>query len=766
MGSGTGGFTIGNGAMLNLGQSYSITASPNSSTFSEWVNEGLISFNPTLSFVMESNLVLTAKFLARQRPAVSISTPAGGAHTGSAVLKGTGVSSPVLPGVDPTNVALVQLTYWLTNIASGSVASGSAALVSAGSVSNWSVTANPAPGSNILAVQAEDVSGGVSAIVNRTFFYDMPALFTLIKSGSGSGTITGSASVPGDVPPTNGAMLNVGERYTVTATPAALCTFSQWVSADVPGTADRTLTFIMEPGLTLTAVFTEIPPVVTISSPTENQRTAAPVLKGSASGHFPITHVICTLAGGAVNFVTLSAGAGGALNWEAYGVPSPGSNILSVSCVDSNGNQSATVSRRFFYEVPTQLMVNISRPGSGTVKGASSVPGNIVPADGAMLNVGEGYRITAIPSKSSLFSDWVSVAGNSAPVTSDSAALSFVMQSNLVLTVTFVTNFFPAVAGPYNGLFYPAGGVTAETSGMVYNLVLRDSGAFSGQLLMAATNYDFAGSFNGSGQAMFKAGPLQADLTLDTATAQITGTVSDSQFTANVTANLASSALPAAEYTFLFSPSTDVSAVSPPGDGYALVGSQSGIVKLAGALADGTRYNQSVPASQNGDAPVYASLYKKALDTSPGLLLGWINLTNFQGGTSLTWIKKPSRSSSPYANGFTNILSALGGIWTNPPANVPAIALTNGQLIISNSSLMLTYTNVVVTNNNSLTNTGVEPTNSLTGAIDPTTGFLTVIIANGIGGTITNYGAVLQSTTNGGGYFLSGTNAGLMILQP
>jgi len=202
VGSGTGAFTITNGAMLNLGKGYSITAKPNSSVFVSWLNDGFISYTPTLSFVMQSNLVLTAKLMARQPPAVSISFPTDHERSGSSDFLGTAQSSPVLFGADPNNATLAHVMYWVTNTASQSVIGGVAALSSgAGAVSNWSITVTPLPGTNILAVQSEDVSAGLSAIVARTFFYKVPARFDLFKAGSGTGTFTGAASVAGDPPP-------------------------------------------------------------------------------------------------------------------------------------------------------------------------------------------------------------------------------------------------------------------------------------------------------------------------------------------------------------------------------------------------------------------------------------------------------------------------------------------------------------------------------------------------------------------------------------
>ena len=124
-------------------------------------------------------------------------------------------------------------------------------------------------------------------------------------------------------------------------------------------------------------------------------------------------------------------------------------------------------------------------------------------------------------------------------------------------------------------------------------------------------------------------------------------------------------------------------------------------------------------------------------NTDAGLLLGWINLTNLQAAApanALTWIKQKQLSLSPalYTNGFTNILSVQGALWTNPPAKTSAISLTNGQLVISNTGLFLAFTNIVVSNN-TLTNLGVLPTNSLTGSINPKTGLLTLAFADGNG---------------------------------
>jgi hypothetical protein len=182
-------------------------------------------------------------------------------------------------------------------------------------------------------------------------------------------------------------------------------------------------------------------------------------------------------------------------------------------------------------------------------------------------------------------------------------------------------------------------------------------------------------------------------------------------------------------------------------------------------LADGTSITPSAAESQNGDVPVYASLYGNT-----GLLLGWINLANLQAappGNTLVWIKKPSRATLLYTNGFTSALSAQGALWTNTPAKAPAIVLPKGQLVVANNANLNLVFNVSVSSSNTLVKLGVLPANSLTGSIAPKTGLFTVTFGNGNGkATTTGSGAILQTQTNGGGFFLGTTNAGLISLLP
>jgi hypothetical protein len=345
----------------------------------------------------------------------------------------------------------------------------------------------------------------------------------------------------------------------------------------------------------------------------------------------------------------------------------------------------------------------------------------------------------------------------------------------LVLTASFASNFFLPAHGTYNGLFFNTNAVAAESSGMLQGLLLGTNGIFSGKLLKAGTTYHLSGGFDVSGNystnfgtASAAGGVLKVHLAVDRETQRIVGTVSNTLWNANLTAELAGTNLASAEYTLLLGPSSNAPARTPPGDGYALATNRAGMITFFKAqLADGTPFAPSAAESQNGDFPVYASLYGNT-----GLLLGWINLTNLEAGVpanTLTWIKKASRTPLLYTNGFTNTLVAQGALWTNTPKNTPAIVMPEGQLVISNANLLLTF-NVSVSNNSALVKLPGSPSNSLTGSIAPATGLLSLTFGNGKT-TTQGFGAVLQSRTNGGGFFLvpsatNPTNAGSLWLLP
>jgi len=451
--------------------------------------------------------------------------------------------------------------------------------------------------------------------------------------------------------------------------------------------------------------------------------------------------------------------------------------------VDTSGNKSPTNKVSFLYIPSATLTVRTNGIGS------------ITPVDnGKLLAIGTNYTLTAAPGHNWLFSNWVGGTALPYSVQSASSNYTFRMQSNLVLEANFVTNPFLAVAGVYNGLFYPASGVTEASSGFVTATISSNSaGAYSATLMLDGGTYKYSGFFGLNGIAQTNlprsgTNPVLVTLTLDLANAADTemgGSVSNAAADWNSViqadrAVFSANANPATNYaghfTLLLPPDAATApANSPDGCGYAAItNTLGGISTLGGALADGTPFLWSVPIAQNGGVPLYQSLY-----SGKGSLLGWIYFTNeppetVSTNSSFSWIK-PAVPGSLYPLGFTNQIAqgVPGSFYTNmTKAGVPVLNLTDGTLVLSNGNLAggtLTFINLNITNN-SLTNlpgrTSFGPTNYLLLAIKTNNGVVTVNFQpTGSKTTNTAHGAVLQNQTNAAGYFLGTSQSGAFLLE-
>jgi uncharacterized repeat protein (TIGR03803 family) len=175
---------------------------------------------------------------------VTISTPAIGARTTNGLISGT--------AADVAQV--VAVGYWLTNHNNGVTGTaGQATLSGEGTKRSWTIPVTPLPGSNTVTVQSTNFWGKASTVASRSFFYEVPTPFSLTRTPGG--TISGTASVHGDVPPTNNARLNLGEVYTLTATPSNSWWFTNWTSGSYIVGTNPTLSFIMWDGASFQANF-------------------------------------------------------------------------------------------------------------------------------------------------------------------------------------------------------------------------------------------------------------------------------------------------------------------------------------------------------------------------------------------------------------------------------------------------------------------------------------------------------------------------------
>jgi hypothetical protein len=516
-------------------------------------------------------------------------------------------------------------------------------------------------------------------------------------------------------------------------------------------------------------------PTVAFSSPLAGARESNLVVTGAAADTAQVTNVfywITNINAGRNPVMTVSSntailGANGATTktWSISNVFLPGTNYVTVQSINYGGHESTLATREFFYESPAELRLEIE--GDGTVTGSAPFAADVKPANGAMLNIGEGYTLTAVPVKNNVLSNWF---GSFPGVVSDSPKLHFIMEAGMKIQAKFSTNHFIGAAGNYNGLFYGAP-VTKQTAGMLRNLTIEPNGTYSGTLMLGGLPYTLSSSFSTSGYASnyvkrtaAQGGPLAVEMILDWAANLISGSVislSPPGWDSPLEAEKSAASSSSAAYTVLLDPGTNATGEIPPGSGYMLITNHNGSVILSGALADGTTFSEAPPLGVLGDIPVYANLY-----SNDGLLLGWLGLTNgtVQAETPMAWIK-PAARIGIYTNGFTNFLLVVGSGWTNPPPKESAITVLDGSLAITNASLDLDF--IFSITNNAIFKSSNTPENSLTGSVAPKTGLLTVTFGNGIArDTTIGYGAILQNSTNGRGYFITRTNAGAIRLTP
>lgn len=389
-----------NGKTLEIGMTYSMTAMPSSGfAFNNWTGS-VTTDRPTVTFMMQTNLTLTANFVDTQKPTVTFSSPATASQTTNANLTVVGKAAD--------NVAVAAVYYQLNG-------SSLATVTSANNWSDWTQAVTLIPGTNVFRAYAVDTSGNVSPTSTLSVFYAVPALLTVQTNGRG--TVS---------PNENGKSLDIGRNYTITATASLGFGFTGWTGGIV--TNKPTITFMMEPNLALTANFVDTQkPTLTISSPATGLQTSNANLAvvGKASDNVAVAAAYYQLNGSSLTPLT---SANNWSNWTANLTLTPGTNIFRAYSVDTSGNISATSGLTVFYAVPVLLMVQTN--GRGTV----------TPNDnGKFLYIGRNYSMTATASSGFGFTNWTG------SITTNKATITFMMESNLSFTANFVDTQKPTI---------------------------------------------------------------------------------------------------------------------------------------------------------------------------------------------------------------------------------------------------------------------------------------------------------------------------------
>jgi hypothetical protein len=554
----------------------------------------------------------------------------------------------------------------------------------------------------------------------------------------GNGNVDGAA---------NGQLLQIGQSYTLVATPASGSVFANW-SGGVSGNSPS-LNFVMQSNLVIVANFVEQggggpfqPDQLTLVI--HGNGTVA----GAANGQ--------VLQIGSSYTITATPGAGSAFaNWSG-GVSGNSSTlnfvmrsnlVIVANFVEQGGTNFQ----------PDQLTLVIN--GDGTVTGATN---------GQVLQIGSNYTLIATPGAGSIFANW------SGGVSESSSTLNFMMQSNLVIVANFVvrgTGPFVPVAGVFSGLFFETNQVQADHSGF-FTLRMTSAGKYFATLRTAGKKYLPHGRFSDDGRAtnrIARAGASALTVIWEAHLQDsdlLSGSVSDGQWVAPLLGdrdifNAGNPAPQAGRYTLII-PGTPGATDSPAGDGYATaVIDASGVVRLKGKLADGTPLVQNVAISKNGTVPLYGSLYN-----GRGVLLGWVQFAddgaNDVSGT-LRWIKPSLPSSKLYPAGFGVSSIAIGSRYTAPTGIDSVLQITDGVIILGGGDLPDSINPVTFGPNSKLVNNGP---NALKLTFVPASGrFNGTFQETGTTMVFAIRGVVLQRQNIGSGYAPGTDQSGRVVFQ-
>jgi hypothetical protein len=438
------------------------------------------------------------------------------------------------------------------------------------------------------------------------------------------------------------------------------------------------------------------PPTISISSPRANTITtnAITTVKGTAHDDKLLAVLWWRLARPGDN------PASGASSFEGYWNPitadysqlnnvnwtfnldlsaMPGTNHLWVAAQDFRQQWSPIATRDIFYSVRSQLTLGTN--GSGTVTGGPGV------TNGAMLEIGRGYFVTAKPKNTnSYLRDWLDVYGKHYPAHSP---FHFMMGSNMTIIANFIPNPFPAIASNYTGLFYdPTNGPSTNSSGYV-NFTVLPTGTFSGTLLIGTQRLPF------SGNLVFDIDATDVDavngtFTIATATRPIHGNIrfpsdGSGNLSPNPSGNISfgspqpgvpapvalsvkasvynSNAVPPGVYHVIDTTGSGEGPSSLQGFGFASIAvSSKGQLTVKLQLADGSpAITFSTVLAADNTAPIFVPLYK-----GKGMLIGWIDMGAVASGNAAgaTWIKLPNPLDKFLPEGFSRDLSLRGGRYT------------------------------------------------------------------------------------------------------
>jgi hypothetical protein len=401
-------------------------------------------------------------------------------------------------------------------------------------------------------------------------------------------------------------------------------------------------------------------PQITLTTPTADAQIVLPAvtLSGSAKDNKGLGKVQVALNGGAFADVLVTLdGKGTGAKFNAAVPAIAGINTVRVRAVDALGLISNEVARHFTFVPLRPLTVNILPAGSGDV---SISPGGKL----SQLEVGKTYTLTAKPKPTFLFDHW-----SGAGISKSSQSLAFTMSEGLVINANFASSAMSTVnAGIYQGLVVSDVSLPRQQDNHgIISLNLTPASVLSGSLQLGEARHPFSGDLHPDGSARFgkdrsaflvvpRAGQaslvlsLQFNLTLRTFMGQVgeqtrTGVAPLCAFSgARKRAPLLSTSSllgNGGKYQVTLTQVNPVAGTSgyPANAESALKGtlSKSGVLTLAGTLADGSKVTASSDLLESSEMVLHNLLAAKA--GSLAATLSWSESSPGFSATGGRWFK-------------------------------------------------------------------------------------------------------------------------------
>jgi hypothetical protein len=437
-------------------------------------------------------------------------------------------------------------------------------------------------------------------------------------------------------------------------------------------------------------------------------------------------------------------------------VPGPGQ----IFC-GWNGNMTSAVSKISFVLTSNLNLTATFDPLTIITNGLGTLSTNL--AASQSLVEGRTYSVTALPKPGQVFAGWTGSYTSSAP------KLTFVLSDDTVLIANFAPSPFLAVQGTYNGLLYDGNGVQQYSAGFLC-VAVTANGGYSGWLRIGANKVSFSGSLSLSCLTTNYV-KLNSSTTLAVKFGvgkfshpnQLFGRIESGSWEANLYGdramfNAKTNPCPyAASYTVLF-PRQDDDPTLPMGHGYGSVRvTAAGSAIFAGTLADGTKISQSVPVSEQGAWPLFASPY-----SGNGVFISWMNFENRVGDDIyglVDWIKLPNSRASYYPGGFSVESKGVGSVYVAPTNSAThVLAVDQTTLAFSGGALPADFTNSIALGLSSAV-TDLSP-NALSMTFTLSTGVFSGKVTDPSSGTSLPFsGAVFQKLNDGAGLLLGGNQS-------